>query len=164
MPSKSYRLSLLRFVWNFYCPQTKFAKVMFLHLSVSHSVHRGVCLSACWDTARPPDHAPPPGPDTCLSVILFKGGVCLSACWDTTPPGPGTPSPREQRRLLLRTVRILLECILVTIFFLLQILHWMFTHIEIENCDTMTMSLFSRYILLDAMCLAAEKYVCAHQT
>ena len=24
----------------FYCPQTKFAKVIFLHLSVSHSVHR----------------------------------------------------------------------------------------------------------------------------
>ena len=27
---------------SYYCPQTKFAKVMFLHLSVSHSVHRGV--------------------------------------------------------------------------------------------------------------------------
>ena len=26
---------------HFYRPQTKFAKVMFLHLSVSHSVHRG---------------------------------------------------------------------------------------------------------------------------
>ena len=25
----------------FYRPQTKFAKVMFLHLSVNHSVHRG---------------------------------------------------------------------------------------------------------------------------
>ena len=25
----------------YYRPQTKFAKVMFLHLSVSHSVHRG---------------------------------------------------------------------------------------------------------------------------
>ena len=44
---------------------------MFLHLSVSHSVHRGVCLSAC-------GKHPPPG-----------------------------------RRLPLRTVRILLECILV---------------------------------------------------
>ena len=33
-----------------YRPQTKFAKVMFEHLSVSHSVHGGrvVCLSACW--------------------------------------------------------------------------------------------------------------------
>ena len=48
-----------------YRPQTKFAKVMFLHLSVSHSVHRGgVCLSACWDTPpgtrHPPDQATPP--------------------------------------------------------------------------------------------------------
>ena len=31
-----------------YRPQTKFAKVMFLHLSVSHSVHRGWgCIPAC---------------------------------------------------------------------------------------------------------------------
>ena len=47
----------------------KFAKVMFLHVSVSHSVHRGVCLSACWDIplgADPPlahtasgTHTPP---------------------------------------------------------------------------------------------------------
>ena len=35
----------------------KFAKAMFLHLSVSHSVHRGgVCLSACWGT--PPGQTP----------------------------------------------------------------------------------------------------------
>ena len=33
----------------FYCPQTKFAKVMFLHLSVSHSVHGG----STW-TGTPP--------------------------------------------------------------------------------------------------------------
>ena len=76
-----------------------------------------------------------------LSVILFTGGVCLSACWDITPlrsrhpppPGPGPPpeqtlpslgpgTPRDQaplpsRRLLLRTVRILLECILVKFLF-----------------------------------------------
>ena len=60
---------------------------------------------------------------TCLS-FCSQGGFCLSACWDI-PPGadpPGTdplPSgaPRKQtplsRRPLLRTVRILLECILV---------------------------------------------------
>ena len=74
-----------------------------------------------------------------LSVILFTGGVCLSTCWDTTSLGAGTPSgagtpqdqappppgsrhqhprsryPREKRRLLLRTVHILLECILVSL-------------------------------------------------
>ena len=34
-------------------------KVMFLHLSVSHSVHKGgVCLSACWDTPPPPGRHP----------------------------------------------------------------------------------------------------------
>ena len=32
---------------NFYRPQTKFAKVMFLHVSVSHSVHRGGGIPAC---------------------------------------------------------------------------------------------------------------------
>ena len=43
----------------------KFAKVMFLHLSVSHSVHRGaVCLSAYWDTPSPPGAYPLPGADT----------------------------------------------------------------------------------------------------
>ena len=41
-----------------YRPQTKFAKVMFLHLSVSHSVHGG-CLP------HPPEQtSPPPGTDT----------------------------------------------------------------------------------------------------
>ena len=63
-------------------------------------------------------------------VCLSTGGVCFSACWDTTPP-PQTRTPRDQvppqdkapprtrqpqrtrhppgsRRLLLRTVRILL--------------------------------------------------------
>ena len=68
-----------------------------------------------------------------VSVILSTGvgGVCLSACWDTTPLGTGTPleqappeskpPPSPGRRLLLRTVRILLECILVfSIFFLVS--------------------------------------------
>ena len=31
----------------FYRPQRSCGKVMFLHLSVSHSVHRGVCVPAC---------------------------------------------------------------------------------------------------------------------
>ena len=36
------------------------AKVIFLHLSVIHSVHRGgFCLSACWDTPPPPGADPP---------------------------------------------------------------------------------------------------------
>ena len=52
--------------FDFYRPQTKFAKVTFLHLSVSHSVHRGVCFSVCWDThpsrtRHPPGTSHPPG-------------------------------------------------------------------------------------------------------
>ena len=49
-----------------------------------------------------------------------QGGVCPSACWDTplpwadTPPGRHPPANDPNGRwLLLRTVRILLECILV---------------------------------------------------
>ena len=33
-------------------------KVMFLHLSASHSVHGGVCLSAWWDAHHPGRHPP----------------------------------------------------------------------------------------------------------
>ena len=96
---------------------------------VCHSVHRGVCLSACWHTTIPPQSRHPPGADTPLEQTPAGPGAPLGA--DTPrsrppgtghPPGPGTPPgadtpPRNQappsRRLLLRTVRILLECILV---------------------------------------------------
>ena len=49
---------------NFITVRNEVAKVMFLHLSVSHSVHGGVCLSACWDTTPlgagiPPEQARP---------------------------------------------------------------------------------------------------------
>ena len=70
--------------WNFLIIHSKVVtvrkrscgKVMFLHLSVSHSVHGGVYLSACWDTHTPPGRHPrgrPPWADTPLP----------SACWDT---------------------------------------------------------------------------------
>ena len=45
-----------------------------------------------------------------LSVILFTGDVCPSAYWDTEPQADTHPPPNW---LLLRTVRILLEYILV---------------------------------------------------
>ena len=61
---------------NYYRPQTKFAKVMFLHQSVSHSVHGGVCLSACWDTPIQEQTPPRPGSPE-----------------EQTPPRPGTPPP-----------------------------------------------------------------------
>ena len=59
------------------------------------------------------------------SVILSIGGVSQTFPWADTPYSPGrqpsvqtppgqTPPPAPSRRLLLRTIRILLECVLVT--------------------------------------------------
>ena len=111
------------------------AKVMFLHLSVILFTGGMVCLSACWDTtpreaptweAHPPPgsaHTPPGKhpPGSTPSWEAHPPGITPSP-WEAHPPGrtpslrgahpPGrTPPPR--RRLPLRTVRILLECILV---------------------------------------------------
>ena len=98
---------------------------MFLHLSVSHSVHRG------WGSASvhagipslPGTRQAPPRPST-PRTMQPRGKR-------QAPPGPGTPppdqahTPRDQahtpsRRLCLRTVRILLECILVQFVFKLS--------------------------------------------
>ena len=74
---------------------------MFLHLSVSHSVHRGGCLGDMTPVKHSPGQTPP---------------------WADTLPQADTPwadTPHQVRqsppgrRLLQRTVRILLECILV---------------------------------------------------
>ena len=75
---------------------------------VYRSVHGGVCLSACWDTS-PPTHKEQATP---WEYALPPPGA------GTSPPGsrpPPTPlrSRSPSRRLLLRTARILLECILV---------------------------------------------------
>ena len=72
---------------------------MFLHLSVSHFVHRGE--GGVWET--PPGRHPPPGQ--------------TSPSWADTPLGrqpPGQTPPPPSRRLLQWTIRVLLECILVT--------------------------------------------------
>ena len=55
---------------NVYRPQTKFAKVMFLHLYVSHSIHRGVFASVHAGIHSP--GADTPRADTPL----------CSACWE----------------------------------------------------------------------------------
>ena len=74
-----FLLSCQRIKAHIYRPQTKFAKVMFLHLSVSHSVHRGG--SASVHTGIPPHTHPrsrhPPGADT--------------------PPPPRTRHPPQSR-------------------------------------------------------------------
>ena len=82
---------------NCYRLQTKFAKVMFLHVSVSHSVHRGgqgvSALEGAWSWG-----VSGPGGGYLVLVVPDPGG------------GPGGDPPGQ---LLLRVVRILLECILV---------------------------------------------------
>ena len=74
----------------FYRPQTKFAKVMFLHLSVSHSVHRGGCLPQCI-LGYTPLGADTPREQTC------------------PPPAQCMLGDTGNKQ----AVRILLECILV---------------------------------------------------
>ena len=79
------------------------------------SVHRGVCLSARDTTPPGADtplgsrhHPPPP------TVGTFPGADLppeQAPPWKQTPRDQAPPT----RRLLLRTVRILLECILVDV-------------------------------------------------
>ena len=64
---------------------------MFLHLSVSHSVHRvwGVCLSACWDITPWADTLlgrHPPWADTPWADPPRQTTPRPSACWDTQCP------------------------------------------------------------------------------
>ena len=85
----------------YYRPQMKFAKVMFLHLSVSHSVHRrglqahiqGGCWGVWpWGVSRP---TPRGG---CWGVWVgdlqaHTWGVCIPACTKAdTPQQTGTPA------------------------------------------------------------------------
>ena len=79
------------------------AKVIFLHLSVIHSVYRGVCLSACWDNT-PPEQTPP-GADTPLEQTTTGA--------DSPPEADTPPGSRLQHTVYERPVRILLESILV---------------------------------------------------
>ena len=114
---------------------------MFLHLSVSHSVHRGgVYPSACWDTHTVPGRHPlgrhPSGRHPLGRHPHRQTSPLGSACWDThTVPGrnpsgrhplgkhpPGQTPPQTDispGQCMLgdtghkRVVRILLKCILV---------------------------------------------------
>ena len=63
----------------YYHPQTKFAKVMFLHLSLSHSVHRG----GTW-AGTPPRQVHPSG------QVHPQAGTPPS---QVHPPRTGAPSP-----------------------------------------------------------------------
>ena len=85
-------------------------KVMFLQACVCPHGGGGVCLNASWDT--PPEQTP------------LREQTHPPPTREQTPPGADT-RPRE-RRPLLRTVRILLECILV-------LKNYFFCKISIKN-------------------------------
>ena len=92
------------------------AKVIFLHLSVIHSVHRGEYLTRHPRDQTPPRTRHPPRPDTPPD----QAGTPWDQTppWDqTTPPGTRHPPParrsRHRNTVNDRPVRILLECILV---------------------------------------------------
>ena len=122
-----------------YRPQCSYGKVMFLHLSVILSMG-GVCPSACWDT--PPDRHPQADTPSGQTPPLGRHPLWADTPSGQTPPlgrhplwtdplaqymlgytppaqcilGYTTPLAQCILRytwLLLRTVRILLECILV---------------------------------------------------
>ena len=122
-----------------YGPQRSCGKVMFLHLSVI--LFRGVSQHALGQTPLPGRHIPActgadthplpgrhipacTGADTPLPGRLTHPGQ--------TPPGRFSPgqTPPSGRRLLLRTVRILLESILVLMAFPLDSL---FVYVGLVN-------------------------------
>ena len=90
-----------------YHQQTKF-----LHVSVSHSVHRGCGIPACIAVSRPTTRGEVEG--------LAWGGVSRPTPKGSTGPhlrGSPGQTPHPSRWLLLLAVCILLECILVTVLF-----------------------------------------------
>ena len=92
----------------YYRQQTKFVKVMFLHLSVSHSVHSGRgCLPPFMLGYTPPRTRGRPNPRDQRQVPITP----------TPPPPDQRQTPPEQCMLgdtgNKREVRILLECIRV---------------------------------------------------
>ena len=81
------------------------AKVIFLHLSVIHSVHRGG-LPQCMLGYHPPDQAEPPGADTPQSRHPPRSRApqtrqtppgADTPPWEQTPPGPGRHPPGPGR-------------------------------------------------------------------
>ena len=118
------------------------AKVIFLHVSVIHSVHRGgggVCLSACWDTTplppradthpwsrhpHPPEQTPPRAdthptplgadpPGADTPQTRHPMGADTPLPRADTPPDQTHPQSRLWHTVNEWPVRILLECILV---------------------------------------------------
>ena len=96
---------------------TKLRRLGYVFTRVCHSVHRGglpQCMLGyhpAWEEAgtAPPDQAPPEQVPSQEQTPLDKAPPRSRHPLHQAPPGSRHPP----RRLLLRTVRILLECILV---------------------------------------------------
>ena len=129
--------------WSYYRPQRSCEGYVFTR--VCDSVHRGGALLpggafsrgcllrgvggvACsWGCLLPRGSpgrgVPAPGGVACswgglLRGVHAPGGVCSGRGYLLLGGCGNTPPPPESRRLLFRTVRILLECILILLFFL----------------------------------------------
>ena len=80
-----YRLLASTFI-HCYRPQTKFPKVMFLHLSVSHFIHGGVCIQRGWVCIKGGLH---PRWDLHPRGVCIWGaciqGVCIQEGWADAP-------------------------------------------------------------------------------
>ena len=106
-------IRLDRYDWeSYYRPQTKFAKVMFLHVSVrpqGGSGPRGSLVpGGVWSQGGSGPTSGGSGPGGFWS----HGGACSRG----SGPGGGCGDP-PPGHLLLRAVHILLECILVPKYF-----------------------------------------------
>ena len=94
-PSGGHQRGWYASYWNvFLLPSTNKVCEGYVFTCVCHSVHRGVCLSAWWDTIAPPrDQAPPsraepPGQGTSgLGTPLGAD----SPSWNQAPPWEHTP-------------------------------------------------------------------------
>ena len=76
---------------DYYHPQTKFAKVMFLHLSLSHSVHRGGGVPG---QVHPPDRYTPLGrytPRQAHPLVRYTPQDRYTFPWQVHPLGRYTP-------------------------------------------------------------------------
>ena len=82
--------------YNCYRPQTKFAKVIFLHLSVHGGGEGGVCLSVCWDTL--PRSRYPSWQQTRPPSREHTHPWEQTSPREQTPTGADTPHPSPQEQ------------------------------------------------------------------
>ena len=108
-------------ITHFYRPQTKFAKVMFLQVSVCPQ--GGVCMVA----PRGGVHGCSRG--ACMVVPRGRAWLLQGACM-FAPGGHGWDMMRYGDTINERAVRILLECILVTLILPLAVVDTKLRHIR----------------------------------